>query len=81
MISHEALRESNKLHHCATIVWTSDSYVCAARHINKNSADIKIQQESKSNVLSKTVGDSTAILIEDSVKDSIVVSQAVGVLD
>ena len=32
-------------------------------------------------MLSKTVGDSTAILIEDSVKDSIAVSQAVGVLD
>ena len=84
MMLHEALRESNKLHHCATIVWASDSYVRAARHINKYSADIKIQQESKSNentVLSKTVGDSTAILIEDSVKDSIAVSQAVGVLD
>ena len=66
MMSHEALRESNKLHHCATIVWASDSNVCAW-HINKYSADIKIQQESKSNentVLSKTVGDSTAILIK-----------------
>ena len=40
MMLHEALRESNKLHHCSTIVFASDSNVCV-RHINKCSAEFK----------------------------------------